>query len=211
MILVGWIVMAIVAYASIWINRLVVVKGTHPFEAIAVGVVLGALARNTGLIPPRWEPYLKKFETPLLWGVVLLGAGFTAEIARAAGAKIIRHDTNYGKGIAVNAAFKKARDAKVDILVLLDGDGQHNPFEIPAILKPILDKKADVVVGSRFLASKNSLRIFLGRRLSVALDGSGFEGGVPGGAVGRGLGRVPFCRPHRCCGMGRVLWCRQGV
>jgi len=68
----------------------------------------------------------------------------TAEIARAAGAKIIRHDTNYGKGIAVNAAFKKARDAKVDILVLLDGDGQHNPFEIPAILKPILDKKAVV-------------------------------------------------------------------
>ena len=81
----------------------------------------------------------------------------TAEIARAAGAKIIRHDTNYGKGIAVNAAFKKARDAKVDILVLLDGDGQHNPSEIPAILKPILDKKADVVVGSRFLTSKNSI------------------------------------------------------
>jgi len=81
----------------------------------------------------------------------------TAEIAEAAGAKIIRHNANYGKGVAINTAFKKVREAKVDILVLLDGDGQHNPSEIPAILKPILDNKADVVIGSRFLIPKNSI------------------------------------------------------
>ena len=83
MLVLGWIIMAIVAYISQWIDRLVVVRGSHPLEAIVVGVILGALARNLGLIPPRWEPYLKKFETPLLWGIVLLGAGFTTEIARA--------------------------------------------------------------------------------------------------------------------------------
>ncbi|KKM72591.1 hypothetical protein LCGC14_1418930, partial [marine sediment metagenome] len=38
-----------------------------------------------------------------------------------------------------------------DIMVTLDGDGQHNPDEISALVKPILDKKADIVIGSRFL------------------------------------------------------------
>ncbi len=83
MILASWIIMAVIGYISIWISRLVVVRGTHPLEAIVVGVIIGALIRNLNLIPSRWKPYLKKFETPLLWGVVLLGAGFTIEIARA--------------------------------------------------------------------------------------------------------------------------------
>ena len=82
MVFVGWIVMAAVAYVSKWISRLVVVHGTHPLEAIVVGVVLGAIARNAGLIPKTWEACLKKFETPLLWGIVLLGAGFSIKLAR---------------------------------------------------------------------------------------------------------------------------------
>ena len=81
----------------------------------------------------------------------------TSEIARAAGARVIRHNENYGKGIAINTAFKEASRLKVDTLVLLDGDGQHNPSEIPAIIKPVLEGKADVVVGSRFLNQKNSI------------------------------------------------------
>jgi uncharacterized integral membrane protein (TIGR00698 family) len=81
MIVVGWIVLAAVAYASGWISELVEINGTHPLEAMLVGIVLGALARNVGLVPKKWEPYLKKFETPLLWGIMLLGAGFTLEVA----------------------------------------------------------------------------------------------------------------------------------
>jgi uncharacterized integral membrane protein (TIGR00698 family) len=73
--------MAAVAYASMWISKLVEINGTHPLEAMLVGIVLGALARNAGWIPPGWKPYLKKFETPLLWGIMLLGAGFTLEVA----------------------------------------------------------------------------------------------------------------------------------
>jgi len=78
---IGWIVMAVVAYFSLWISGLVVIGGSHPIEAMMVGIVLGALARNAGLVPKKWEPVLKKFETPLLWGIVLLGAGFSLKIA----------------------------------------------------------------------------------------------------------------------------------
>jgi len=81
MIVAGWTVMAIVAYASMWISRLIVVRGTHPVEAMMVGIILGAAARNAGLIPKNWEPVLKRFETPLLWGIVLLGAGFSLNLA----------------------------------------------------------------------------------------------------------------------------------
>jgi len=73
--------MAAVAYVSQWISKLVEINGTHPLEAMLVGIILGALARNLGLVPKMWEPYLKKFETPLLWGIMLLGAGFTLRVA----------------------------------------------------------------------------------------------------------------------------------
>lgn len=81
MIFVGWAVMAGVAYVSKLISRLVVINGTNPLEAMLVGIVLGAVARNAGLIPKKWEAYLKKFETPLLWGIMLLGAGFSIKVA----------------------------------------------------------------------------------------------------------------------------------
>jgi len=78
----------------------------------------------------------------------------TAEIARAAGAVVIKHRQNYGKGVAVSSAFREAQVRKAEVLVLLDGDGQHNPAQIPEIIRPLLEKKADAVVGSRFLEAK---------------------------------------------------------
>ena len=48
MIVVGWIVMALVALVARWISQLVVVSGTHPLEAMLVGIVIGAIIRNMG-------------------------------------------------------------------------------------------------------------------------------------------------------------------
>lgn len=79
----------------------------------------------------------------------------TAEVAEAAGATVIKHEVNKGKGMAMNTALNEARRLGADVLVFLDGDGQHNPDEIPVVLKPVLDGRADVVVGSRFVG-KNS-------------------------------------------------------
>lgn len=73
----------------------------------------------------------------------------TAEIARLAGAQVIVHTENSGKGRAVQNSFRYARDNGFDVLVLMDGDGQHDPQEIPLLLKPILAGK-DMAIGFRF-------------------------------------------------------------
>lgn len=81
----------------------------------------------------------------------------TAEIAEAAGALVIRHERNQGKGVAINTAFEQARRTGCSGLVLLDGDGQHEPSDIPSLLRPVLEGEADMVVGSRFLATKSQM------------------------------------------------------
>jgi glycosyltransferase involved in cell wall biosynthesis len=75
----------------------------------------------------------------------------TAEAAEKAGAKVIKHITKQGAGAATRTAFEAAKRYDADILVTLDGDGQHNPDEIPQVLAPILHGDADLVIGSRFL------------------------------------------------------------
>ncbi len=73
MVLIGWLVMAIVSILSRWLSGLITIGDTHPVEPMMIGIVLGAITRNVGLFPKKWEPFLKKFEAPLLWGVILLG------------------------------------------------------------------------------------------------------------------------------------------
>jgi glycosyltransferase involved in cell wall biosynthesis len=75
----------------------------------------------------------------------------TARIAIAAGARVIRHDRNGGKGSALNTGLMHARELGAMAVVLIDGDGQHRAEEIPVVLGPVLCDEADVVVGSRYL------------------------------------------------------------
>jgi len=81
----------------------------------------------------------------------------TALVAEKAGATVIKHDCNRGKGAAVSTAFKHAREAGCKAVVLLDGDGQHDPDFIPALVKPVLEDKADMVVGSRYIHMWSSI------------------------------------------------------
>ncbi len=81
----------------------------------------------------------------------------TAEIAMAAGAEVVKHLRNQGKGAALETAFRMARKIKAETLVLLDGDAQHNGAQIPLILKSVLQGESDVVVGSRFLGAENHI------------------------------------------------------
>jgi glycosyltransferase involved in cell wall biosynthesis len=76
----------------------------------------------------------------------------TAGLAEEAGATVLRHTRNHGKGAALNTGFKALRARPDDILIVtLDADGQHEPSELEAVLAPIQAGEADLVVGSRYL------------------------------------------------------------
>jgi len=75
----------------------------------------------------------------------------TAEIAEKLGAKVLRHEKNMGKGFALKTLFAHALKLDPTVIVTLDADGQHDPSEIEKVVKPIIDGKADLVIGSRFV------------------------------------------------------------
>jgi hypothetical protein len=72
----------------------------------------------------------------------------TAEVAESAGATVVRHAQNRGKGAAIKTILAEARKRRPRVLVLLDADGQHDPNEIPTLVKPI-SEGFDLVIGSR--------------------------------------------------------------
>ncbi len=83
--------------------------------------------------------------------VVVLDDGSTDDtsgVARLAGATVIRHEENKGYGAAVQSLLAEAKRKAPDVLVLLDADSQHNPREIPRLIKPI-SEGFDLVIGSR--------------------------------------------------------------
>ncbi|WP_317063856.1 glycosyltransferase family 2 protein [Methanoculleus caldifontis] len=73
----------------------------------------------------------------------------TAKVAREAGATVISHGACRGKGQGIKSALRYAVDHNYDCLVLMDGDGQHDPSEIPLLVEPILTDSADLVIGFR--------------------------------------------------------------
>ena len=75
----------------------------------------------------------------------------TASIAKNAGAIVISHKVNQGYGAAIISLFDYARKNNAEIMITIDGDGQHNPDQIPLLLDTITQHNVDVVIGSRFL------------------------------------------------------------
>jgi glycosyltransferase involved in cell wall biosynthesis len=98
----------------------------------------------------------------------------TVEVATAAGAAVVSHGVNKGKGRAVKTSLRYAVEHGFDALVLLDGDGQHNPDEIPQLIEPIANDAADLVIGFRSFSQMPFYRRF-GR---VVLDYVTGAGGV---------------------------------
>ncbi|HTY74031.1 MAG TPA: glycosyltransferase family 2 protein [Candidatus Nanoarchaeia archaeon] len=104
----------------------------------------------------------------------------TGEIAERLGAVVVRHEHNSGYGAALQSLFSRARELNADVLVTLDGDGQHNPAEIPQLVKPIENGVADVVLGSRFIDKNGTAEMSLYRQLGVKVITKLANGGKNG-------------------------------
>ncbi len=74
----------------------------------------------------------------------------TSDIAVSYGAIVRRHEDNVGKGGAIKTIFNYASKEDYDYLVLIDADGQHNPYEIPKLISSLIENGTDMVIGGRW-------------------------------------------------------------
>jgi len=74
----------------------------------------------------------------------------TVKIAKDHGAIVKRHKYNLGKGRAIQNIFKYTLEHDYDYLVLIDGDGQHDPYQIPGMVSNLVNPGADFVIGTRW-------------------------------------------------------------
>jgi glycosyltransferase involved in cell wall biosynthesis len=102
----------------------------------------------------------------------------TAGEAEAAGATVIRQVPNQGKGVALRAGFRAALEQGAEAVITLDGDGQHDPAEIPAFLATWDAGRPELIIGRRNFRAMPPVR-----RLSNTVGGLVFSA-----AVGR---RIP--------------------
>jgi len=92
----------------------------------------------------------------------------TAEVAAEHGARVLRLPFNLGIGGAVQTGFRYAWENGYELAVRVDGDGQHDPAELPKILAPVLAGEADSAVGSRF-AGSDGHRSSRSRRVGIRI------------------------------------------
>ncbi len=115
---------------------------------MTVGAIIPAL--NAAAQLPALLAELQRGQPPPRLLVVDDGSSDgTADAARAAGADVLRHDANQGKGAALATGYRHALDAGWDWAYTLDADGQHLPAEMPRFLAAALQEGWDVVVGTR--------------------------------------------------------------
>jgi glycosyltransferase involved in cell wall biosynthesis len=94
----------------------------------------------------------------------------TAQVARAAGARVLPLPFNLGIGGAVQTGFRYAHENEFELAVRVDGDGQHDPAQLGAVIEPVLRGEADIVVGSRYLSpGGDGYRSSVPRRVGIRI------------------------------------------
>ncbi len=111
----------------------------------------------------------------------------TTRIAREEGVLVLDHPYNMGIGATMQTGFLYASRGGYDLAVQTDGDGQHDPDSLPSLIQPIVEKRCNLVIGSRYLSEggfkstfprqlgikffTSLLRIFIGKRVTDPTSG----------------------------------------
>lgn len=98
----------------------------------------------------------------------------TLNNAKLAGAEIISHKKNQGYGAAITSLFDYCRMQNADVMITLDGDGQHDPNQIPILLDTISQHSVDVVLGSRFLDNNTDTPGYRKRGIKIITSAANF-------------------------------------
>jgi len=89
--------------------------------------------------------------------------------AKEAGATVLRHEKNMGVGAGIRSGLKYGRENGFDIAVIMSGDDQHEPTELPAVLEPLRNNLAQFVQGSRRLRGGKTVNGPLFREITTRL------------------------------------------
>jgi hypothetical protein len=93
----------------------------------------------------------------------------TGPVAQKNRATLLDLPINLGIGGAVQSGFQYGWRRGCEVCIQVDGDGQHNPADIPALLEPLQNGQADCVVGSRFFGKQGGYQSTFSRRLGIGL------------------------------------------
>ena len=147
--------------------------GSYDIEAEAETAAGTGVSGGTGVIIPAYEVASAVADVirsclghPCLQGVIVIDDGSmdeTAAVAARAGAEVIRHERNMGKGAALMTGFAAASERGWESAVTIDSDGQHDPAFIPDLVACHQETGAEIVIGTR---PKAGTDMPLQRRLS---------------------------------------------
>ncbi len=98
----------------------------------------------------------------------------TVNVAKQSGATVVSHQKNQGYGAAVITLFDRARKENADILTIIDGDGQHDPAQIPLLVNTLQENNVDVVIGSRFLDDTSGTPGYRKRGIKIITSAANF-------------------------------------
>ncbi len=126
------------------------------YRALRIAVVIPAFNESRAIVDtvatiPDWIDHALVIDDASLDDTSLQAAAAATNRAAPDRVEVIRHAMNRGVGRAIATGYRRALELDADVAVVMAGDGQMDPSDLPALLDPIADDVADYVKGNRFL------------------------------------------------------------